>query len=501
MKARMNTLIRTIILLLSSAFILLATCAIGTTFAIAEEPTQQPNQGVAPSGFKIKVNVDQVAVGTSVFGRPASELKEDDFIIYDNGISQTASYVSRDQFPLAIALMIDRSPSIGEYLPMLQVATLSAMRLLKPEDEVVLFSFDVYRQRLTDLTRDRQRIVEELKDIKVANQIGTIMYDTIAEAASYLKKEAPNSQHAIILFSDNFHYVLAGAGYGSGGYSADAARTKALEAAATVYSIRTPMSDGKFIETESNEKIKWIAEETGGQQLELKNINSVKTALEKVISNLRMQYTLWFSPTNTGEKGSFHKLAVKLTNPNRCPDCRLLTRAGYYSGIAAPSPSLKALRPSLQEVQKITDESLIKRSVVAVAAANLELQEIPFQITTTGHTSTKGQTELQVDLQIDISGIEFKEVEGKYSCRLRVAMFYANDKGRILGSDWRIIEGELSEETYNFTKKTGISFSVTIPVKTQNQMLKVVVYDEGSDKVGSKLVNPSSATSNTKSGS
>jgi hypothetical protein len=69
-----------------------------------------------------------------------------------------------------------------------------------------------------------------------------------------------------------------------------------------------------------------------------------------------------------------------------------------------------------------------------------------------------------------------------------VAIFYINSKGKILGSEWRSIEGQLSDETYERVLKTGISFSALIPLKAENQRLKVVVYDEGSDKVGSKLV-------------
>jgi hypothetical protein len=91
-------------------------------------------------------------------------------------------------------------------------------------------------------------------------------------------------------------------------------------------------------------------------------------------------------------------------------------------------------------------------------------------------------------LQIALAGIGFKMVEGKHACKLRIAIFYANSKRKILGSEWRILEGQLSDETYYEALKTGISFSAPVPLKAENQMLKVVVYDEETDKVGSKLV-------------
>lgn len=46
----------------------------------------------------------------------------------------------------------------------------------------------------------------------------------------------------------------------------------------------------------------------------------------------------------------------------------------------------------------------------------------------------------------------------------------------------------MSDETYYRVLKTGISFSAAVPMKDEKQILKIVVYDEESDKVGSKLV-------------
>ena len=47
---------------------------------------------------------------------------------------------------------------------------------------------------------------------------------------------------------------------------------------------------------------------------------------------------------------------------------------------------------------------------------------------------------------------------------------------------------QLREETYRRFMESGMPFAVLIPVTASNQLLKVVVYDVGSDRVGSKLV-------------
>lgn len=444
----------------------------------ARSPAQEPAE--APKPFSVKVNAAFVPVEVAVAGKSVPRLGPEDFIVYDNGELQPVSWFSRDPFPLAIALMVDRSPSIGRYLPMLQLATLSALRLLKPGDRVVLFAFDTHRWRQTGLTGDRQEIADKISRLKVPDRFGTAIFDPVVDAALYLQKEAPESRHAIILFSDNLQV-------GSGGYSAEEARARALEAAATVYSIQTPTEVVGY-ETDSDEKMRWIAEETGGRLLELREFRSVHEALASAVTELRTQYTLGFHPSSPGEEGSFHRLEVKLADEGRCPGCRLLARKGYYAGIRSPgrgAPGEEALSP---ELYRQTDEDLIKRSIVTVAAGNLEIGDIPFGAEVSEGRDEGGRSRLEVDLAIDISGVHFETVGQKRRCRLRVVLFHAREDGRILGSEWRVIEGELGEEAYRRVLRTGIEFTAFVPVTVTNPMLKVVVYDEGSDKVGSRLI-------------
>jgi hypothetical protein len=116
------------------------------------------------------------------------------------------------------------------------------------------------------------------------------------------------------------------------------------------------------------------------------------------------------------------------------------------------------------------------------------MTDIPFMVRTAEQADPDGQLQLKVDLQIDFSRIVFKTIEGRHACRLHITVFYADSKGKILGSDWRVLEGQLKEETFNQAMKSGVSFSTTVPRKVPSQILKIVVYDEESDRVGSKMV-------------
>jgi hypothetical protein len=65
---------------------------------------------------------------------------------------------------------------------------------------------------------------------------------------------------------------------------------------------------------------------------------------------------------------------------------------------------------------------------------------------------------------------------------------YAYGKKNILGELWSKMEMNLSEENYLRILQAGLPFSRLIPFQVPDQIFRVIVYDPGVDKAGSKLV-------------
>jgi hypothetical protein len=238
---------------------------------------------------------------------------------------------------------------------------------------------------------------------------------------------------------------------------------------------------------ESDKAIRRFADQTGGEVLNAYEPISLKAALEKSISSFRTQYTMGFNPSNPGAKGSFHRLAVKLAGQDICPECQVAARSGYYAGVSAPPPALSEIRNAGNRAP-ISDRTLIEQSILAAGTYIPELQDISFNVSTAEQMDSQGRPQLMVYLQIDFSEIDFTKVEERRACKVHVVTFYANEKGKMLGSDWKKIEGLLDKDNYDRTVKFGMSFSTTIPLKVRNQSIKIVVYDEGSEKMGSIFV-------------
>jgi len=227
---------------------------------------------------------------------------------------------------------------------------------------------------------------------------------------------------------------------------------------------------------------------TGGELLEVDSSTSLQAALEEAIRNIRHQYTLGFNPSNPGEAGSHHKLDIKLTTQDHCPGCKLRTRGGYYSGIPASLPSTNNMQPNPQVSTGKANELLIQQCIVIAGTSRLDLPDIPFKVETIDQPGQNGQSQLEVEFIIDPAGIEFKKVEGLHSCNLHIAIFYADHKGKLLDYNWKKLEARLNPEDYIRVMKEGFLYTTTVPIEDEEQLLKVVVYDETSNKIGSKLV-------------
>jgi hypothetical protein len=159
-------------------------------FCQAEEEKSTANTQSSQS-LKIHVDVNLVTTDVTVAGSDVPEFQADDFAIYDNNVSQNLTYFSHDQLPIAVALLIDSSGSIGKHLNELQIAALTALRRLKMEDQVALYSFAYNYKRLSNLTEDRlhiAKLISHLTNEGDTNCDATDILGTLRDATLYLKK-------------------------------------------------------------------------------------------------------------------------------------------------------------------------------------------------------------------------------------------------------------------------------------------------------------------------
>jgi Ca-activated chloride channel homolog len=283
------------------------------------------------SGKRIRVESNLVLVEATVkdkSGRVIDGLTEKDFELREDGVPQTISHFSRDQLPLAVALVVDLSTSIQPFLRPLRFATQTALRSLKPEDEVALFTFTNRVERNVDLTGDKRAISDQIESFAAGGS--TNINGAIYEAANYLREQSPTARRVIILVSDNVPTD-------EGGVPAKQVEDAVLEADAPVYSLKIPGQNpaearlaAKF---GGKVNVGRLAADTGGEVFAVEKEGSLYLAFEALIQRLKTRYTLGYAPTHAVRDGKFHALAVHLVASHGAlgKDYTVIAKRGYFA--------------------------------------------------------------------------------------------------------------------------------------------------------------------------
>ncbi|MCI0624598.1 MAG: VWA domain-containing protein [Acidobacteria bacterium] len=288
-------------------------------------------------GFKLKVDVQLVMVDATVrdrSGRPMESLRKDDFRVFENGLEQTIQSFSRDEYPLAVALVVDRSGSVAPYMNELRRAAYRTLYQLKRGDQVCLFTFAGEVQRLEDLTTDRQRIADRIGTIRAGG--GTNIVDGLFDAVYYLSLVARDRRRVVILVSDNENTTRPRS-------SQNEVIRMAMESETVIYSVKTA-GEGMPLTMRvpvwvgglgKEDMVGKITRETGGEVIDVGSAGSLDSALATVITRLKLRYTLGYNSPNAAKDGTFRKIDVRLSERYGRPDSdySVSARRGYYSPV------------------------------------------------------------------------------------------------------------------------------------------------------------------------
>jgi VWFA-related protein len=413
------------------------------------------------------------AVVRDAAGAPAKDLQREDFVVLDDGTPQTLTHFSRDLLPIAVALVVDRSPSIEPFLGRLRKAALEALRRLKPDDKAALFSFDVCPSRRTELTADREKVSQAIEDLRVG--VGTDVFGALRDAARFLRDNAPHARRAIILISDNYSNV--------GEIKERDALREILTAGAVLYGIRTPESAaatgaGRYVPSivgsgfSDPSAVQRLAGASGGGVFDLHGARELGRALEAAISNLRLGCTLGFAPSDLGVPGSYHRLSVRLKPGARCADCRVEARAGYFSAQRPPAATETPDPHSASCEERLAREHLRSPYALLPSAHTLS-----FKV-----EASDDALETRLHLTIDATKVSFRRTGAGLTAELIAAAFLIDEAGNKIGEHWQ-------KEAIRFSaRRAGIRMSMRVPRPLSNQTFRIFVYDLDSRRLGMRLI-------------
>ncbi len=278
----------------------------------------------------IKVDVDVVNILCTVYDRRGAlvtDLKQDDFKIFENGKLQQVRYFAREtNLPLTLALLLDVSGSVARFVELEKdTAARFLDAVLRPDDQALLMGFSSTIILWQDLTPSGPQLKAALQRLRSIPFKGlpaegqpmplTLLYDAV-QATSNEKLKNVAGRKAMIVISD-------GLDNGSS-IKQDAAIAAVQTTNTVVYSICYESGQGSFF---GCSYLKNLSEATGGRMFQVGKKLSLSEIFQIIQDEMRSQYALGFVPSNREHDGKFRKLEVKLAPKG----LRVRTRRGYYA--------------------------------------------------------------------------------------------------------------------------------------------------------------------------
>jgi len=173
----------------------------GTRTTAPTQPQPAEQEEVGP-GDVIRVNTTLVSIPVSVMdrnGKYIPNLRKENFRLWEEGVEQQVAYFASVEKPFTVALVIDTSGSTKQKLFDIQEAAIAFIDQLRPEDKVMVVSFDEDIDVLAQPTNDRNVLRNAVRETEAGR--GTRLYDAVDLVINQYFSRI-TGRKAVVLFTD-----------------------------------------------------------------------------------------------------------------------------------------------------------------------------------------------------------------------------------------------------------------------------------------------------------
>jgi VWFA-related protein len=321
-----------------------------------------PVQKAQPTySTNVKV-VNLFAIVRDKQGKVVTDLTQNDFLLDEDGRSQTIRYFSREtDLPLTLGLLVDTSGSQRNVLADERLASYHFLDKMMREDKDMAFviHFDFEVELLEDLTNSRQRLRKALDELEIGTGRrqngsqgqgrgwggpggrgrgggrggggGTQLYDAVYLGADEIMRKQ-HGRKAMIILSDGVDTSSKETLY----HAVEASQ----RADTLVYSILFEDPDmysfggyggrnrgrGGREDVNGKKVLQQFASETGGRFFEVSKRMPVDKIYESIQEDLRSQYSIGYTPEGSPNNSEYRRIHLSTKQKN----LTVQTREGYY---------------------------------------------------------------------------------------------------------------------------------------------------------------------------
>jgi Ca-activated chloride channel family protein len=292
-----------------------------------ERGDQQP-----PPQVPFRAGVELVSLNVTVTDgtqKYVTDLTQDDFNVFEDGVKQDVTFFNKTNLPIALALLLDTSASMETKLPTAQEAAIGFAKKLRRPDLAEVIDFDsrvIVLQNFTNSVPELEQAIH-----KTSAGGSTSLYNAVYIALKDLKKViAKNTEEirrqAIIVLSDGedtssllpFEEVL----------------DLAKRSETAIYSIGLRSPDGPGASTKGFKEAEFVlrqfSQETGGRAFFPNQLSDLANVYGQIADELSSQYTVGYTSRNPKRDGSWRRIVVRVTRPS----LTARTKLGYFAPTA-----------------------------------------------------------------------------------------------------------------------------------------------------------------------
>jgi Ca-activated chloride channel family protein len=272
----------------------------------------------------IRVDTSLVVIPLSVtdaLNRPVTGLRKSNFRIFEGGEEQQVLHVTREDAPLAVGVVFDTSGSMARKMTKSRAAVAEFFQTANPQDEFFLVEFNSTAQMTRPFTSDPGEVQAQLASVKPGGQ--TALLDAVAMAMRELKK-SKKPRKALVIFSDG----------GDNRSRFTRAEVKNMVAESDVLIYAMGIFEGGIGRLSAEEVagpglLKELADRTGGKMFPVESLKDLPDIAGRIGAELHSRYIIEFAPANLQRDGRYHKVLVKVAQPEGSSLLRVDSRGGY----------------------------------------------------------------------------------------------------------------------------------------------------------------------------
>ena len=286
--------------------------------------------------YSLKVNVPLVNVDVMVTtkdGQFVPGLKQDNFRVIEDGVPQKVSHFTVSQAPITAVLLIEFASTNYVFMIDALRASYAFADSLKKDDWVAVAYYDMQPHILVDFTQDKRAVYGALNELRIPGFAETNEFDALYDTLDRLDR-IEGKKYIILVTTgiDSFSKLTL-----------DKMMKKIKDTKdVTIFPISVGfmlrewcethpsyycrnMAHGMGIEVhnidylQADNELRTFAAMTGGRAYFPRFEGEMPELFSDISNDIRNQYTLSYSPTNTKLDGTYRKLKVQVIAPDGGP--------------------------------------------------------------------------------------------------------------------------------------------------------------------------------------